>query len=48
MIWFIGAEIERKCPFPFALTFFVSTEKRAAKCLGKLPGYCVAFKGFFN
>nr|CAD2194868.1 unnamed protein product [Meloidogyne enterolobii] len=44
MIWFIGAEIERKCPFPFALTFFVSTEKRAAKCLGKLPGYCVAFK----
>ncbi|KAL7069670.1 hypothetical protein ACQ4LE_011125 [Meloidogyne hapla] len=44
MIWFIGAELERKCPYPFALTFFISTEKRAAKCLGKLPGYCVAFK----
>ena len=46
MLWFVGAETDRKCPFPFALTFFVSGEKKGAKCAGKLPGYCVAFRGY--
>uniref|UniRef100_A0A183BW32 Ras-associating domain-containing protein n=1 Tax=Globodera pallida TaxID=36090 RepID=A0A183BW32_GLOPA len=45
MFWFVGAESDRRCPYPHPLTFFVSgREKRAAICKGKFPGYCVAFK----
>jgi hypothetical protein len=50
MLWFLGAEAERKCPYPYALTFFVvSSEKKGTKPFTKskvkLPGYCVAFRG---
>ena len=48
MLWFLGAESDRKCPLQFPLTFFVSSEKKAAKCRGKLPGYCVAFREEVN
>ncbi|KAL3103019.1 hypothetical protein niasHT_005277 [Heterodera trifolii] len=45
VLWFVGAESDRRCPYPHPLTFFVyGREKRATFCKGKFPGFCVAFK----
>lgn len=40
MLWFLGHENERKPPYPYTLTFFLTSTKY--KC--KFSGYCVSFR----
>jgi hypothetical protein len=44
MLWFVGAEPDRKAPFPFSLTFFIVCGPEKTKYKTKHSGFCVSFK----
>lgn len=44
MLWFMGAESERKPPYPYSLTFYLTGAGNQTKYKTKFSGFCVSFR----